>query len=79
MNDQLSHIQSQAVSLLKELIAIPSFSKEEENTASCIQEFLQSAGIKTERHLNNVWAKNKFFDESGSFTFVFLSCAKTED
>jgi acetylornithine deacetylase len=60
----LSDIQTKAIALLKELIAIPSFSKEEENTASAIESFLQSHGIKTERHLNNVWAKNKFFDSS---------------
>jgi acetylornithine deacetylase len=60
----LSDIQTKAIDLLKELIAIPSFSKEEEKTASAIESFLQSHGIKTERHLNNVWAKNKFFDSS---------------
>jgi acetylornithine deacetylase len=58
----LSDIQTKAIDLLKELIAIPSFSKEEDKTASAIEAFLQSFTIKTERHLNNVWAKNKFFD-----------------
>lgn len=60
----LSDIQAKAIFLLKELIAIPSFSKEEDKTASIIEIFLQSCGIKTERHLNNVWAKSKFFDAS---------------
>ena len=64
MNHNLSDIQEQAVSLLKELISIPSFSKEEEKTASAIELFLQTAGINTERHLHNVWAKNKYFDPS---------------
>jgi acetylornithine deacetylase len=64
MSDQLSDIQTKAISLLKELISIPSFSKEEESTASCIQKFLHSTGIKTERHLNNIWATNKFFDDA---------------
>ena len=48
--------------LLKKLIAIPSFSKEENITAGTIEIFLQSKNIKTQRHLNNVWATNKFFD-----------------
>jgi acetylornithine deacetylase len=52
-----------AVSLLKKLIATPSFSKEEDKTASLIQEFLQSKKVTPERFLNNVFAKNKFFDE----------------
>jgi acetylornithine deacetylase len=60
----LSDIQAKAIFLLKELIAIPSFSKEEDKTASIIDIFLQSCGIKTERHLNNIWARNKFFDPS---------------
>src|SRR5688500_18308865 len=64
MSENLSDIQAKAIFLLKELIAIPSFSKEEDKTASIIEIFLQSYNIKTERHLNNVWARNKFFDES---------------
>lgn len=53
-----------AVSLLKKLIATPSFSKEEDKTAYLIEEFLQSKNVSAERFLNNVWAKNKYFDES---------------
>jgi acetylornithine deacetylase len=64
MSDNFSDIQTKAISLLKELIAIPSFSKEEDKTASIIETFLQSAGIKTECHLNNIWARNKYYDES---------------
>lgn len=66
MNGKISDIQASAISLLKELISTPSFSKEEDKTAAAIENFLQSNGIKTERHLNNVWAKNKFFDEAKS-------------
>ena len=64
MNENLSDIQAQAIFLLKELITIPSFSKEEDKTASAIQTFLQSFNIKSERHLNNIWARNKYFDKS---------------
>ena len=53
-----------AVSLLKKLIATPSFSKEEDKTASIIEAFLQSKKVTPERFLNNVFAKNKFFDEA---------------
>jgi acetylornithine deacetylase len=66
MKESLSDIQQKAISLLKELISIPSFSKEEENTAAAIERFLQSNEIKTQRLLNNVWAKNKYYDESKS-------------
>lgn len=64
MSNNFSDIQIKAIFLLKELIAIPSFSKEEDKTASAIELFLQSFGIKTERHLNNIWARNKYYDES---------------
>jgi acetylornithine deacetylase len=64
MSDHLSDIQHQASSILKQLISIPSFSKEENKTADAIESFLQSKRIKTERYLNNVWAKNKHFDDS---------------
>jgi acetylornithine deacetylase len=55
---------SDAVDLLKQLIAIPSFSKEEDKTAACLQEFFQQKNIKANRYLNNVWATNKYFDDS---------------
>jgi acetylornithine deacetylase len=64
MSESISDIQTKAIFLLKELISIPSFSKEEEKTAFAIENFLQTHGIKAERHLNNIWAKNKFFDAS---------------
>ncbi len=53
----------EAVSFLKKLIATPSFSKEEDKTGSLIEQFLQSKNVSTERFINNVWAKNKYFDK----------------
>jgi acetylornithine deacetylase len=63
-NEALHILQSDAIDLLKELIAIPSFSKEEDKTADIIEQFLRSKNITTERFLNNVWAKNKHFDDA---------------
>jgi acetylornithine deacetylase len=53
-----------AINLLKQLIAIPSFSKEEDKTADCLENFLQQKNIKANRYLNNIWATNKNFDNS---------------
>jgi acetylornithine deacetylase len=50
--------------LLKILISTPSFSREEERTAQLIADFLEGYGVLVSRHGNNVWAVNKFFDES---------------
>lgn len=51
-----------SIGLLKKLIGIPSFSKDEDRTASVIEDFLKERGVKTQRELNNIWAYNKFFD-----------------
>lgn len=57
-------IHQDAINLLKELIATPSFSKEEDKTATLISHFLNERNIEHYRVKNNVWARNKFFDKS---------------
>lgn len=53
-----------AVALLKQMIATPSLSREEDGTAQLISDFLTAMDIPHERHLNNIWAKNKHYDPS---------------
>ncbi|MCL2413702.1 MAG: M20 family metallo-hydrolase [Bacteroidales bacterium] len=55
---------NEAITLLKQLIATPSFSYEEEKTAQLIFDFLSEKGISPQRILNNVYACNLHFDES---------------
>lgn len=67
MNKETDHIESanfqaEAIALLKTLIAIPSFSKEEAKTADAIEAWLRSRSIPTHRLLNNIWATNRHFD-----------------
>lgn len=57
-----TQLAADAIALLKKLISIPSFSKEEATTADALQEFLQQRGIASNRKINNVWTKNLFFD-----------------
>lgn len=57
-------LTQEAIELLKQLIATPSFSKEENKTAEIIFDFLKSKTIKANKHLNNIWASNLYFDES---------------
>jgi acetylornithine deacetylase len=52
----------QIIQLLKELISIPSFSREEDKTADLLESFLHKHGVATHRKLNNVWAYNLHFD-----------------
>ncbi len=58
----MSQLPSIALDLLKQLIAIPSFSKEEDKTAQVLEAFFHSQGISFRRKGNNVWAQNKHFD-----------------
>lgn len=51
-----------AVELLKQLIATPSFSREESQTADIINNFLTARGITPNRKMNNLWAYNQHFD-----------------
>ena len=67
MNSKQTNIDDlylDSIDLLKQLIAIPSFSKEEDKTADCLEAFLQQRNIPSNRFLNNVWAINKSFEES---------------
>jgi acetylornithine deacetylase len=57
-------VYTKAIQLLKELIRIPSFSKEEDKTASLIEGWFKDNNINPSRIKNNVWCKNKFFDET---------------
>lgn len=54
----------QTVEFLKELISIPSLSREEGKTGDRIQTYLEEMGVVTHRVLNNVYAVNKSFDST---------------
>src|SRR5436853_656965 len=59
VNDILKH---EALALLKQLVATPSFSKEEDKTASVLGKFFAEKNIQGHRAGNNVYALNKHFD-----------------
>lgn len=58
-----TELTNSAIKLLKRLISIESFSKEEDKTADAIQEWLAHYDIPTQRHGNNVFAKNEHWDD----------------
>lgn len=60
----LEALQNQAISLLKKLIEAQSFSGEEDNTAALLEQWFMERNITYQTDLNNVWAVNKYFDES---------------
>ncbi len=60
--EALAYLTEESITLLKQLIATPSFSKEEDKTADLIEQFLLSKNIATNRFLNNIWATNLHFN-----------------
>jgi acetylornithine deacetylase len=62
MNDSAEILTREAIELLKELVAMPSFSKEEDQTAGLIAGYIGSKGIPHTRVANNVFAVNKYYD-----------------
>ncbi len=57
-----TELYSEAVELLKQLIATPSFSKEENDTAEIICAFFKKHEVPFARVGNNIYAKNKNYD-----------------
>ncbi len=54
----------EAIALLRHLIATPSFSREEDATASILYEWLSERGASPQRFKNNVWAMAGEYDPS---------------
>jgi acetylornithine deacetylase len=59
---KLEELQKEALDLLKNLVEIRSFSKEEDKTAGLLEDWFRTKEMTFYRHLNNVWATNKYFD-----------------
>ncbi|HXC07176.1 MAG TPA: M20 family metallo-hydrolase [Bacteroidia bacterium] len=54
-------LKADALNLLQKLISTSSLSREEDQTAHLIEQFLKARGIETHRKKNNVWAFNKHY------------------
>lgn len=65
MNGQsIPSLTEEALALLQDLVSISSLSKEEHGTAEAIETYMKKYVPKVHRLKNNVWARNKYFDES---------------
>ncbi len=60
----MKKLTKEAIILLQNMIAKPSFSSEEDETAILIMDWFVNYNIDFKRKNNNVWAKNKYFDAS---------------
>ncbi|MDX5583796.1 MAG: M20 family metallo-hydrolase [Aureibaculum sp.] len=60
----IKQLTEDAIVLLLKLISKQSFSSEEDETALLIMQWFSTHDIKFDSHNHNIWAKNKFFDDS---------------
>ena len=60
----IEKLTTRAIALLKQLIETQSFSSDEDQTALHIEQWFKEQDIPYQRTKNNVWATNKYFDES---------------
>jgi len=60
----IRELGDKAKQLLIDLINTPSFSGEEDQTASIIGNFLKGQGVSFKREVHNIWAVNEYFDPS---------------
>jgi acetylornithine deacetylase len=58
----LEQLNTDAVQLLQQLIATPSFSHEEQATAQLLHHFLMRHGMQPQQAGNNVWIRNRHYD-----------------
>lgn len=59
-----NELTTKAIHLLKELIATPSFSSQEDQTAMLLENWFKQHAIPFHRKANNIWAMNKHFDQN---------------
>ncbi len=57
-----SALYYEAVDLLKSMILLPSFSREENDVADLLEKYLRENGLKPERKGNNIWVVSSGFD-----------------
>lgn len=63
-NFSIEQLQYMAVELLKQLIATPSFSKQEQDAVCIVKEFFNKYNVTCHQYLNNLWSINLHHDYS---------------
>jgi acetylornithine deacetylase len=61
--NNITSLTAKAIELLKQLIAIPSFSKEEQGTAYLLHQWFRKENMVVQRTGNNIWVKNRLFNK----------------
>lgn len=58
----INSLSDASIAFLKKLVAIPSFSMQEEGTADLLEDYLIYNGVSAQRWKNNVYAFNQYYD-----------------
>lgn len=64
MKKDIDELFYDAVDLLKNMIRIPSYSRQENEVADMIESYIREAGFNPQRKGNNIWIKSPDFSES---------------
>lgn len=64
MEKNIDELFYDAVDLLKKMISLPSFSREEKTVADMLEIYIKQQGFVTHREGNNIWIISNFFDLS---------------
>ena len=62
MNPMIFDLSQEAIQLLRDMISIESYSREEKNVADFLERYIESKGYVATRSNNNVWLMNSGFD-----------------
>ena len=60
----ISHLTKEAIELLQSLIQTPSLSRQEDETATILKNYLEKYCTDVHRLKNNIWVKNLHFDDT---------------
>ena len=66
----IEYLQTISIQLLQDIIAISSFSKEEDNRTKILIRFFEEHHIVPHRYLNNLWATNQHFSTQKPTLFL---------
>lgn len=64
MPQDIDELFYEAVDLLKKMIAIPSFSREEDKVADLVEAYIKEKGFSPNRIGNNIWVKSPNFSDA---------------
>jgi hypothetical protein len=73
MNPMIFELAQDAVQLLRDMISIESFSREEKNVADFLERYIESKGYVASRSGNNIWLESGFDTAKPTILLIRIS------